>query len=401
MNDIEAMRRLYDKILLNLTEGILPFWLKYAPDETNGGFYGHITRDGKGDVNAPKSLVLNARILWTFSNAYQMLGYSSYINAADRAYHYITTHFIKNDPSFKGGYWLLNADGSVREAIGNMHTYGQSFLLYAFSEYASVTQNTEAYYYARCMYEFIDQHCRSGDVYTELPYQNNAGQYELSMNTHLHIIEAVTCYYRLCKSKDIENRLVSLIELFINKIYNKDTHHLKIYFNSDGDALTDHISYGHDIEFSWLLTEAAEALQIYAINNSRVAESLERCRICSYEIADSVIKEGIDFKSGALYDEADLNGKILHQDKVWWIQAEAVVGFFNAWQICGESRFFDMVNKIYDYIDRYLIDHEFGEWYKCGLDLSPNAKNGYKADEWKCPYHNSRMALEIISRIKN
>lgn len=401
MDNLDNIKSLRDRAKHNLLDEILPFWLKYSPDIVNGGFFGRISFDGTGISDAPKSLVLNSRILWTFSASYRMFGISLFLETAERAFDYILTHFIKKDPVFEGGYWLLNSDGSVREAVGNMQTYGQSFLLYAFSEYAAVSNNPAAYQYAELMFNFIDERCRLGNVYTEKPNQNKKDKFMLSMNTHLHIIEAITNYFRQCKDKRAETTLVNLIELFLNTIYNKKTHHQNMFFSDDGIPLSDKISYGHDIEFSWLLTEAAEVLRENGTNPLQAALLYDRCVVCVSEVADSVYREGIDTKCGALFDEGTPNYEIIHQNKIWWIQAEAVVGFFNAWQLCGDNRYLDAARDVMDYIDRNISDREYGEWYSSGIDSSPKSKVGYKADEWKCPYHNSRMALEIISRINN
>ncbi|MHB1153001.1 MAG: AGE family epimerase/isomerase [Eubacteriales bacterium] len=401
MNNPDSIKCLLNRMHHNLLDEILPFWLKYSPDKVNGGFFGRISRDGTGITDAPKSLVLNARILWTFSASYHMFGNSLFLETADRAFDYIITHFIKNDPEFEGGYWLLNANGSVREAVGNMHTYGQSFLLYAFSEYAAITNNPKAYKYAELMFNFIEQYCRLGNVYTEKPNQNKTDKLMLSMNTHLHIIEAITNYFRICKDKRVEASLLNLIELFLNTIYNKKTHHQNMFFTADGIPISDKISYGHDIEFSWLLTEAVEVLRENSSENLQAALLYDRCVVCVLEIVDSVYREGLDSNCGALFDEGTPSGEILHQNKIWWIQAEAVVGFFNAWQICGDERYLNAACGVMDYIDRNILDTDYGEWYSTGVDSFPKAQTGYKADEWKCPYHNSRMALEVISRISN
>lgn len=395
MNKYDKMTCLRDRMRHNLLDNILPFWLNYAPDRVNGGFYGRIRRDGTATTDAPKALVLNARILWTFSAVYRMSGDKIYLETAEYAFDYIISHFIDRSSGFNGGYWLLNADGCVREAEGNMHTYGQGFLLYAFSEYAAATGKPEAYNYAGLIFDFIENHCRDGNTYREAPYRGGL----LSMNTHLHIIEPVTNYFRICHNKRVEASLINLIEVFLDIIYNAGTHHQNMFFSADGTPHSNKISYGHDIEFSWLITEAAEVLREYAPDASQTASLYDRCLKCASEAAGSVYREGIDASCGALFDEGMPDGKILHPGKIWWVQAEAVVGFFNAWQISGDERYLDAACGVTDYIEQYIIDREYGEWYSSGIDSSPKAQFGNKADEWKCPYHNSRMAIEIISRV--
>lgn len=399
MKSSDKIIYLHDRAQKHLNEIILPFWLKYAPDKVNGGFFGRITRSGTGIADAPKSLVLNARILWTFSAAYRMAGYPCYREAADRAFDYIMNHFIKFDSDFQGGYWLLNTDGSIREKVGDMHTYGQGFLLYALSEYAAMTGNPDSRKYAGYIFEFIEKQCRSGNYYTEKPFQNKAVGLSLSMNTHLHIIEPVTNYLRICKDIRAESSLINLILIFLNTIYDNKTNHQIMFFSESGKPLSDKFSFGHDIELSWLLTEAAEVL---CQNNPASPDNMQlqrRCRECAVKIADSVYREGTDESCGALYDEGLPDGKIPHKNKIWWVQAEAVVGFYNAWQINGNPSYLDAACDVMEYIDRCLVDHDYGEWFGTGLDTAPQSKNGYKADEWKCPYHNSRMALELLARI--
>jgi mannobiose 2-epimerase len=380
---------------------ILPFWVNHAPDNINGGFFGRIAKDGTPDLYSPKSLVLNARILWTFSAVFRLFGEKIYREAADRAFDYIISHFIDERSCFNAGYWLLNADGSVREATGKMHTYGQGFLLYAFSEYAAATHKSEAYDYADRMFDYLQNHCRYGNKYSERPFDCKDDSKILSMNTHLHIIEPVTNYFRIHQNKTPEDSLINLIEIFLDVIYNEKTHHQKMYFLENGTPLSDKISYGHDIEFSWLLCEAADILLKHSSNKMYASSLYDRCIKCAADTAAAVYQQGIDKSCGALFDEGLPDGSILHKNKIWWVQAEAVVGFYNLWQICGDERYHDAAYDIFDYIDKYIVDHENGEWYSSGIDSAPDAKNKNKANEWKCPYHNSRMAIEIITRINS
>lgn len=400
LENLSKLTHLRGRMEKDLLENILPFWMKYTQDEEQGGFYGAVGLDKRPVPNAPKSLVLNARLLWTFAGAYRIFGKPGYLELADRAYNYIVGHFW--DDSKGGGYWMLHADGTVADSTKMV--YAQGFLLYAFSEYARATGREEALRYADKTYEFLEGSCREGGHYLETAKGCGAGNGAvakeglLSMNTHIHILEPVTCYFRVRHTPQVEETLVNLIEVTGRKIYSRRLHHFQLFFTEDMNPLPGEISYGHDIEGSWLLTEAAEVLCSYAGNRERAEALRAETREIAVDMVDYVLAHGVDRKNGGVYDAGDEDGKIVSPQKVWWSQAEAVVGCVNAWEITGEERYLDEALALWDYIEKNVANPPEGDWLGTGRDSVRDGNSGVLAGAWKCPYHNSRAAFEICER---
>jgi mannobiose 2-epimerase len=401
----------------DLVGNILPFWLEKAVDRKNGGFYGEILRDGTVKESAPKGLILNARILWTFSAACRLFGSSDYRLAADRAFAYLVEHFL--DREGEGAHYLLRADGGPENSA--KFTYAHGFLLYAFSEYARATGSAEAADRAGEVFRFIETRCKLGEgKYAEFakgsvlppmppPPPRKEGEPApppfdfsklLSMNNHLHIIEPITCYFRINHSREVEEALSALLEVFLDKIYNKNFGHFDLFFGEDWTPLSHTNSYGHDIEGSWLILEAAEVLRQYAADQGRAETLLARSRACAAHMAEAVLREGLDPQNGAVYDEGDREGHITRAKKVWWAQAEGIVGFYNAYQITGADKFLTAASRLWDYIEAHIIDREGGEWFGTGTDSPTDENSDFKVNPWKCPYHNARAAFEMIERTK-
>ncbi len=399
---MEKLLKLRDEMREDLLHGsIFPFWQKYTIDEENGGFYGAVTTDLQVQKDAPKSLVLNARLLWTFAGAYRIFGDPAYKALADRAFAYIKTHFW--DAENGGGFWMLNADGSVQD--DTKMTYGQGFLLYAFSEYVRATGSEEAREYADRVYDYLESECREGCYYLENARGTGSGNGaiteagNLSMNTHIHILEPMTCYFRIRHDRCVEESLVNLIEVTARKIYDAEHCHFVMFFDGAMNPLPGKISFGHDIEGSWLLTEAAEVLETYAADKARAAALVEEAEQVAIHMVDFTLSRGLD-SDGGLFDEGYEEGGIAVPNKVWWGQAEAVVGCVNAYQITGQEKYVDTAWRVWEYIKAQIINGPAREWLASGKN-SPDEENSmYLCGPWKCPYHNARAAFEICERVQ-
>ncbi len=380
-----------------LHQNILPYWMTKALDTTNGGFIGKIDANNFPHFDAPKGLVLNARILWTFSAAFRITQKKEYLEMAHRAYAYNISHFI--DKIHGGAYWELDATGKPLNR--RKQIYALSFMIYGLTEYYRVIQNEQALLISLELFECIENYSfdKAKNGYIEALTENwqMLDDFRLSekdanesktMNTHLHILEAYTNLYRVHKSQKLHDALQNLIIIFIEKFIN-GSYHLNLFFNDDWELKGDHISYGHDIECSWLLFEAAQVLGNHAL--------IEKVKPVSIKMAHAVY-EGID-TDGGLFNEFEPSHQKLDTDKHWWPQAEALVGFYNAYQLTGEQKFATQVMKSWDFIKTHLIDHQHGEWFwRVNRNGIPNL-NDEKAGFWKCPYHNSRACLELMERM--
>ena len=391
------------RIEKELLENILPFWIRHTVDRENGGFYGKVDCDGHIDRQAPRASVINSRILWTFSAACRLLG-APYRATADWAYDYIVQKFW--DAKYGGLYWMLDYMGnplSRRKQI-----YAQAFAVYAMAEYYRATGKPESLEFAQRLFRLIEDHSRDAvwKGYLEARGRDWGALQDMrlsekdlnspkSMNTHLHVMEAYTNLLRVWRDPELEVRQKELLEVTMDRIVDDATGHFKLFFDNQWNSLTDHVSFGHDIEGSWLIQEAAEVLGGRAL--------LDRARKLALRMAETVYAEGLD-KDGSLFYEADSKGVMIDPKKHWWAQAEAVVGFYNAYQLSGQEHFLDQSYRVWEYIETHIVDRVHGEWH---AKLSPAGvpypekedSDACLAGPWKCPYHNSRVCYEMMERL--
>ena len=409
-----------------LEKNILRFWLDKMQDHENGGFYGRIDGQGVLHPEAEKGAILNARILWSFSAAYRVLGNPEYLEAATRAKDYLIEHFV--DKEYGGIYWSVDYKGQPLDTKKQFYAIG--FAIYGLSEYARATGDREALDYAIELYECVEEHSfdpqyngyieactREWGEIADMRLSDFDANYPKSQNTHLHIIEPYTNLYRCLREMQaaescnyvpvlgsvlpigvtvpletlarVEGSLRNLIDIFTDKILNLETHHLDLFFEMDWTRGAGHLeSYGHDIECSWLMHEAALVL-----GDQKVLKKVEKI---VREVAKASEK-GLR-TDGSMIHEANVDTGHADDDLHWWVQAENVVGWYNIYQYFGDEDALEKVFRCWEYIKTQLIDWEHGEWYwSRHSDGSLNTTDD-KAGFWKCPYHNSRMCLEIIER---
>ena len=429
-----VVKKLKSEVRDVLETNILPFWLEKMTDHENGGFYGRIDGHGQLHPEAEKGAILNARILWSFSAAYRVLSNTHHptpitqqcLEAATRAKEYFLDHFI--DYEYGGVYWSLDHKGNPLDT--KKQFYAIAFAIYALSEYAWATDDREALDVALQLFDCIEEHAfdRENNGYIEaltrewqpiadMRLSEADANYPKSQNTHLHILESYANLYRCLKEFQavtscnyvpvlgavlpmeitvpreefmrVEAALRNIIGLFTHKILNPDTHHLDLFFEKDWTRGAGRLeSYGHDIECSWLLHEAALVLGD--------ADVLKRVEPIVVSIAKASEK-GLN-TDGAMIHEANLDTGSRDEDLHWWVQTEAVVGFMNIYQYFGEEAALQKAVRCWQYIRQNLIDWEGGEWYwSRRADGTLNTEDD-KAGFWKCPYHNTRMCLEIMER---
>jgi len=382
-----------------LQNNILPFWLDYSIDDLHGGFHGRLTLDGTPLPDAPKGLVLNTRILWTFSAAHLFESRPEYIRTARRAYDYLVEHFW--DTQHGGAYWMLDARGKPTDS--GKELYGQAFALYALSEYYRATRYQPAIDKAVELYNLIEAEAYdpANQGYREtfardwspapaarLAYgQKNATK---TMNAHLHMLEAYTNLYRAWCDPRLKASLRELIIIFRDKILDPHTNHFRLFFDDAWTPTSDTISFGHDIEGAWLLTEAAEVLA-----DAELAKEIEKISI---KMAQACYNEALD-TDGSLFYEAEPHG-VTDKQKSWWAQAETVVGFINAHQLTKDQRYYEAAQRTWSFILNHHVDSLHGEWFSTAVYGERPPERTQKANEWKAPYHNSRACLEIIHRLK-
>lgn len=378
-------------------DDILAWWMRHTVDERYGGFIGRM--DGRGVVHpqADKGIILNTRLLWTFSAAARHDPQPAYRDMADRAFHYLLDHFWDREAS--GFFWTTDYQG--RPADTKKQIYAQAFAIYALSEYYLLTRHPEALDKAGQTFSLIEQHSldrahngyldafsRDWVLLDDLRLSDKDANAAKTMNTHLHLLEAYTNLFRTGRFPELGRALENLLGLFTEKFIGPEGH-LQLFFDEHWTPQSELVSFGHDIECSWLLCEAAEVLGDVAWQ--------ERAKAVALRMAEATLTEGAD-ADGALLNEADARG--LHDtDKHWWPQAEAVVGFLNAWQLSGDEKFYNAAGRSWQFIRKYLLDAELGEWrWRVNRAGEPDFSED-KVSQWKCPYHNGRACLEGMRRL--
>jgi mannobiose 2-epimerase len=380
-----------------LKENILPFWQNMA-DEGNGGFYGEADFYGNLNKTADKGCILNSRILWTFSAAYRIFGDDAYKACAQRARDFLSSAFL--DTAHGGLYWLVDHTGKTLDT--RKQFYNIAFGIYALSEHYLATGDRSSLELAMTLFGQTEQYgfdlAEGGYIEACNREWRGIDDFRLSgkdlncpksMNTNLHVLEAYTTLSRASGDERVRKALEKLLHITLDKIVNRDWH-FELFFDMNWNSLAKDISYGHDIEGSWLLYEAA-----LAVGDESFISKVKQTALA---IAEVIYTAAIDNKNGGLISGCDEKGH-KHAKKEWWPQAEAVVGFYNAYELSGDQKYFDVADNIWNYIQKHFVDHAHGEWYnELNPDNTPDTKMP-KAGFWKCPYHNARACLEVVGRM--
>lgn len=392
------IRTLATEVLDELESNILPFWAQRMPDFRHGGFLGALDGTGSPRPGAAKGAILNARILWTFSAAARVTGKSGYLDTARIALREILDRF--HDPDFGGIYWSLDAAG--RPLDTKKQFYAIAFAIYGLSEYARATGDRESLEAAVRLFRDIEEHSfdkekngyieactREWGEIADMRLSEKDANERKTMNTHLHILEAYTSLYRVWKDPFLERQLRNLVRIFTDRITDPETGHLRLFFDDDWNCRDRTVSYGHDIEASWLLMEAAEVLA----DKDLAGETAGTAKRIAAAAGEGFTPDG-----GMVYERDPDNGTT-DGERHWWVQAETVVGYFNLYGLTGDADALEKAFACWKFIRTHIIDRQYGEWvWSLRADGSVNRTDD-KAGFWKCPYHNGRMCMELAERI--
>jgi cellobiose epimerase len=389
----------YKKELRNELSGLLNFWRQNAIDKEFGGFYGKLDNSNKVFPDAPKGSVLNSRILWTFSAAYNLTGHMDYLDTAERAFRYIIDHFI--DKKSGGVYWTVDYKGEPYDT--KKQIYALSFAIYGLSEFYQCGKNQQAKELAIELYDLVIEHSydtinggyiealsRHWKEINDLRLSKKDANEKKSMNTHLHVLEGFANLYRIWPNKVLNEKIGELIHIFLDHIIDKKSNHLVLFFDEEWNVKSNIISYGHDIEAAWLIQECAEI--------TGNTELMQRVKTQSVKLANAAA-EGMD-EDGGLWYEYDVDTDHLIKEKHSWPQAEAMIGFFNTWQITGDESYFKRSLASWQFVQDHILDKVNGEWF-WGVTGNYSLMAEDKVGMWKCPYHNGRACIELIRRINN
>jgi len=388
-----------ERIETDLRQNILPFWRQHVMDREHRTFFGSLTNDLVLDRGVTRGALLTTRILWTYAAAYRRYRDAASLEMADFAYADLLARFL--DRAHGGLFWSINADGTPERT--RKQVYGQAFGIYALTEYHLATGKREPLDHAVALFRLLEQHGRDRRLggYWEAfardwspiedvrlsPVDMNTPK---SQNTLLHVMEAYTNLLRAWPDAGLRAALAALLDVMATHVVNPATHHLGLFFDNAWKAESDRISYGHDIEASWLFWEAVTVLADPAV--------AARFQPLVLKIAEVTLAEGVD-ADGGVYNEGGPSG-LTNTNKEWWPQAEAVVGFLNAYQISGDMRFLDASLRTWDFIEQRLIDRRSGEWFRGVTRDGALLADELKVSFWKCPYHNGRAGLQAVARLQ-
>ena len=390
---------LVSEIKNHLECDVIPFW-KSLRDNENGGYYGWLDYDLKLDKKAVKGCILNSRITWFFANAYTVLKDESLLEEARHGF-----EFLKNvcwDKENKGVFWSVNYDGTPCETL--KHTYNQAFSIYALSSYYEASGDKEALDMAYELYDIIESKMRDELGYREAfdekfveiendKLSENGVIAQKTMNTLLHVFEAYTELYRVDHNEKVAEKLRWMMDIVADKVYNPEIHRQEVFFDEKWNSIIDLHSYGHDIETAWLMDRTLEVLgdEEYNQKMSPITQDLTKQ---IYKIA---------FNGESLSNECEKG--VVDEWRIWWVQAETVVGFLNGYQKMGDDKLFEAACNVWEFIKEHVIDKREGyeagkEWYwRVKADGTPDSGKPI-VEPWKCPYHNGRMCFEVINRLK-
>jgi mannobiose 2-epimerase len=382
-----------------LTSNILPFWMTHMVDRENGGFYGALSNDLQIFNDVPRSSILCTRILWTYSQAYRIFGDAQYLTMAKWAYDYLTQVFW--DQEYGGVYWDVDATG--KPLLARKHHYAQAFCLYGLAEYYRATQVPQSLVLAQKLFCLLEEHAfdpvhsgyiegssREWQPVEDMRLSTKELNCRKSMNTMLHLLEAYTNLLRVWDDDHIRRQHKALLKAFHGHVVDHQSGHFKLFFDDQWQSLSNIVSYGHDIEGSWLIWEAAEV--------QGDPDLMAEVRGTAVQMATAVYNEALDH-DGSLFYESE-HGELIDDNKAWWPQAEAMVGFYNAYQLSGQTHFAQAALRCWGYIQTRLVDKTHGDWYKqLNREGIPDHSH-YKAGPWDCPYHHSRACFEMMARLK-
>ena len=383
-----------EEVKEHLLHTIIPFW-KNLRDNEHGGYYGWLGYDLALDKKAVKGCILNSRITWFFANAYTLLKDESLLDEAKHGFAFMKDYCF--DKENGGIYWSITYDGKPEDTT--KHTYNQAFCIYALSSYYEASKDEEALAMAKELFHIIEEKCTDEVGYLEAfdrefhliendKLSENGVIADKTMNTLLHVFEAYTELYRVSKDTEVKKRLEWILDTIADKIYNPKLHRQEVFFDKNYNSILDLHSYGLDIETAWLLNRGVDVLGEEAYQK-KMGPIIDDLTAQVYKVA---------FDGHSLANECEKG--VVNTHRIWWVQAETVIGFLNGYQRNPEKKeYLEAAKSEWQFIKDYVIDKREGsEWF---WEVDENGKpypDRPIVEPWKCPYHNGRMCIEVIRR---
>jgi mannobiose 2-epimerase len=399
---IEAeLVKLKNALYSELITHIIPYWKHRVFSEPLDSFNGRIDALNQIHPKAERSAILMARIAYSFAATYKLTSDITQLAPMQAAIRILNDEFT--DHTNGGFYWMTDYKGLVVDS--KKHIYAQSFGIYAYATVFDAVGDKAILDRGIELFRLIEKHAFLAEslAYYEAFSQDwkpledvRLGESDLiaprSTNTHLHILEAFTALYKVWPDQALKERLIMLLEVFLDKIYNPHGNHFNAFFDEKWQSISSVYSYGHDIETVWLMLDAAHAI--------KHTELIIRCEQITLEVSRMVVDQGIDDQYGGMYN-AGQHGIVTDSEKHWWAQAEAMVGLMFAYKLSGNVEYLNAVFSLWNFITNHIIDKQHGEWFfrvnREGAPLLTDDKVG----PWKCPYHTSRACIMVYSLIND
>ena len=413
--EVSELKVYLEKTENYLNEKLIPFWTQKAVEPKYGGFQTNYDRDGNRTEVTEKSFLSQCRSIFTISHAMRLgFKWPNGEESIKQGIEFLSKHFL--DLENDGYYWIVSEEGKPID--DNKIIYGHSFLIYGLSEFALLSGDQFAKDEAIRIFDLLqtkvadkvnDGYHEHFDRFFNLKQSRGDIKSHKSLDVHMHLMEAFTTLYELTGDENHKKALMDVIELIFDKMVDPktgtgismftvdwkpianvelDTVWGRDRFDEDGKT-TDITSYGHNIELAWLYLHAQDVLGIPR------EKSLDRV----IPIYEHTFKNGVDWKFGGLYVEGERNGQSTERTKEFWQQAEAMVGFLDAYQLTNDSRYLDAYKNIHDFVFTKIINWHQGEWFAL------TEENGdliwdYMGTSWKVFYHTVRGTAQIVDRMK-
>jgi len=383
-----------------LKENIVGFWYPRVLDHELGGYQLNHDIHGNWKGPAPKALVTQARTVWFFANLVRSgYGRPEHLDAARHGYRFLREKLW--DPEYGGFFWEVDSTGGTATKP-EKHLYGQSFGLYALSEYGMAADDPTALELARDLFRILEFHAHDPKFggYREYfrrdwstPPQHATGYMNVGpsvklMNTHLHLMEAITTYFQATRDPVARERLVELIQIQSNAVVRKRVGACTDKYSRDWIPMSgkefDRVSYGHDIENVWLLIEACNAA---GLSNGPLHDLYKT-------LSDYSLRYGFDWEKGGFYNRGDFGVPADELEKIWWVQAEGLVGTLRMFLLTKDERYWEAFSKTLSFIAEDMVDWNGGDWFASISESGLSSAD--KAGPWKSPYHNGRAMIECL-----
>jgi mannobiose 2-epimerase len=389
-----------------LRENVLEFWLPRCLDRAHGGYVVNFDRQGRPTGRTSKGILPQCRLIWLFARAFRKgYGGQPLLDAATLGFQFVAQRMW--DQRDGGFVWEVDARGDTI-VRGKKHLVGQTYPLYAFSEFYLVSGRRDVLELATRVFDLMEAKTRDERFggyreffdrdWTPAPpedigYLNAPSRVKL-MNSHLHVAEALAVFHEASPQHRplIEERLRELIRIQSDTVVRKEfgvcTDRWERDWTPCRGRAARRVSYGHNLENISILSEACAVIGLDQA-------SLLPSYTSMFEYA---VQKGFDGRRGGFFEAGPLGRAANWRDMIWWVQAEALWCAMRMFELTQDIEYLRVFNRVWEFVSWAQIDWIHGEWHE---RVRPSGRvTGDKAHIWKCGYHNGRALMECIDGLR-